>query len=580
MPVDPTSVKIKGLALLSDQIVQTFGFKRNARGSDALPLRQARAHTPNTTVKPSFEELELVLARSESFRRLANQLAHIGHWWWQPVRTTGRQEDGKFFYSEECAELLGYPIERLCSELNIFSETIVHHGDRGRFIASFDDFWHGHCATYQQDYRFIHPNLGTRYMRSTAEKKLDTDGNIIGAAGTIQDVTDLRQAQVAKQSSDAMIRRTHRMMRLGHWSWEAPADGRLDQSGDFTYSSEAEDIMGRQAYELNLSAREFAQKFVHPEDRSTYIAAFNDLWHRSGGSSIRVEYRYLHPTQGHLYINEIVEKMWDLDGNLIQVAGTFQDVTEARERERQLTEARNDAEIANRSKSEFLANMSHELRTPLNAIIGFSQIISGQLFGPANDRYMAYAKDIADSGAHLLNLISDILDISKLEAGKHQLADVAIDVQAEIQQCLKMVSTRATEKRIRIFIDRPLDVPDLIADSRALKQVLINILSNAVKFTKKDGEIRIRHAITARGFEIAVSDTGIGISSAKLETLFHPFQQADSQVSRQFGGTGLGLYISKLLMTLHGGTIVADSTEGIGTTMTLVFPPARIAAAK
>ncbi len=577
MPNKPISIKTNRLAILSGQIARTFGSTAGTRQSDALSLTMMERNSATAPVKLSTEELELALARSESFRRLANQLAHIGHWWWQPINLTGRQEDGNFFYSEECAELLGYPIARLCSELNIFSETIVHPGDRRRFAASFDAFWKAHSPTYQQDYRFIHPKRGTRYMRSTAEKNFSADGNIIGVAGTIQDVTDLRQAQVARESSDAMIRRTHRMMRLGHWSWEAPADGRLDQSGDFAYSSEAEDILGRQACELNLSAPEFAQRFVHPDDRSAYITAFEDFWYRSR-DSIHMEYRYLHPTRGYLHINEIVEKMYDRDGNLTRVAGTFQDVTEARERERQLTEARNDAEIANRSKSEFLANMSHELRTPLNAIIGFSQIISGQVFGPANDRYVGYAKDIADSGDHLLNLISDILDISKLEAGKHELTDEAIEVQAEIRQCLKMVSTRATEKGIRIIVDHALDVPCLIADSRALKQVLINILSNAVKFTKRNGKIRISHYITARGFEIAVSDTGIGISDAKRASLFHPFQQADAQISRQFGGTGLGLYISKLLMALHRGTIVADSTEGTGTTMTLIFPPERIAA--
>ena len=565
------------MAILSSQMARTFGSTAGTRQSDAQSPPTMERDSATTPVKLSVEELELALARSESFRRLANQLAHIGHWWWEPVHLTGRQEDGNFFYSEECAELLGYPIARLCSELNIFSETIVHPGDRRRFAASFDAFWHADSPTYQQDYRFIHPKLGNRYMRSTAEKKFSADGIIIGVAGTIQDVTDLRQARVARESSDAMIRRTHRMMRLGHWFWEAPVDGRLDQSGDFAYSSEAEDILGRQACELNLSTLEFAHGFVHPEDRTAYVTAFDDFWHRSR-SSIHIEYRYLHPTRGHLYITEIVEKMYDRDGNLTRVAGTFQDVTEARERERQLKEARNDAEIANRSKSEFLANMSHELRTPLNAIIGFSQIISGQVFGPANDRYVGYAKDIADSGDHLLNLISDILDISKLEAGKHALSDEPIDVQEEIQQCLKMVSTRATENGIRIIVDQAPHVARLIADSRALKQVLINILSNAVKFTKRKGKIRISHCISARGLEIAVSDTGIGISEAKRASLFHPFQQADAQISRQFGGTGLELYTSKLLMVLHQGTIVVDSTEGTGTTMTLIFPPDRIAA--
>lgn len=530
-----------------------------------------------TFAKPTYEELEQALARSESFHRLANRLAHVAHWWWTPIDVTGREEDGRYHYSDEASELLGYSLERLCREANIFSETIVHPADRAAFASRIDAFWNSRQVTYQQDYRSIHPKFGTRYLRSTAEKRFDAAGNIVELAGTIQDVTDLRRAQAAKRSSDAMIRRTHRMMRLGHWSWDAPAHGLLDRSGDFTYSTEAEDIFGYSVSELNLSAPEFAERFVHSSDRPGYVAHFAEFWGGSRGS-MRLEYRFLHPVRGYLHINEIVDKMFDRDGKLSQVAGTFQDITEARERERELTDARNDAEIANRSKSEFLANMSHELRTPLNAIIGFSQIISEQMFGPANERYVGYAHDIANSGAHLVNLISDILDMSKLEAGKHQLSDDIVTVEAEIEQCLKMVSTRAAEKGVRIVAGHVPDAPKLMVDSRALKQVLINILSNAVKFTGQNGQICIAPSVTPRGFEIAISDTGIGIKRDRLESLFHPFQQADAQISRRFGGTGLGLYISKQLMGLHQGTIAVESTEGAGTTMTLIFPPERISA--
>lgn len=236
------------------------------------------------------------------------------------------------------------------------------------------------------------------------------------------------------------------------------------------------------------------------------------------------------------------------------------------------------AEEANRSKSEFLANMSHELRTPLNAVNGFSEIMLREMFGPLGDeRYVDYVKDIHTSGEHLLALINDILDMSKIEAGKMQLQREPVDPAAVIEQCLRIVRGRAEEKEIRLQVDIE-DAPEIEADPRALKQVILNLTSNAVKFTPEGGRITVRTFSTAEGVAIQVADTGIGIAKEDLPRLGRPFEQIESQHSKSHQGSGLGLALSKSLIELHGGTLSIESDLGEGTTVTFVMPVSEPAA--
>ena len=230
------------------------------------------------------------------------------------------------------------------------------------------------------------------------------------------------------------------------------------------------------------------------------------------------------------------------------------------------------AEEANRSKSEFLANMSHELRTPLNAINGFSEIMLKEMFGPLGDeRYTGYMNDILTSGKHLLELINDILDMSKIEAGKMQLQPEPTDVTELIEQCLRIVRGRADEKRLQLRADVS-DLPELEIDPRAFKQVMINLVSNAVKFTPEGGRVNVRGFLSGLGVAFQISDTGIGISKDDLPRLGRPFEQIENQHSKSHQGSGLGLALSKSLIELHGGTLSIDSRLGEGTTVTIVIP--------
>ena len=237
------------------------------------------------------------------------------------------------------------------------------------------------------------------------------------------------------------------------------------------------------------------------------------------------------------------------------------------------------AEARNHVKSEFLAHMSHELRTPLNAIIGFSDMILQGIFGPLADKYGEYVRLINKSGLHLLEVISDILDMSKVEAGKFELHMEDVDVAGLIGDCTALMRYAFEERRISLATELPADVPNLAADRPALKKILINLLSNAIKFTPKGGEVFVSVRTDAGCLEIAVRDTGIGIPKAALERLGRPFEQASNNPFVAREGAGLGLALVYGLARLHGGSVRIDSTEKVGTVVTVSFPAAWQAAA-
>ncbi|MDX1922546.1 MAG: ATP-binding protein [Alphaproteobacteria bacterium] len=266
------------------------------------------------------------------------------------------------------------------------------------------------------------------------------------------------------------------------------------------------------------------------------------------------------------------------NGQLLHFEATFNDITQRRRSEQALIAAKEQADYANRSKSEFLANMSHELRTPLNAIIGFSEIIKDELFGKVGQQqYVEYAKDIYDSGELLLSLINDILDMSKIEAGKRDLAESVININRVVQTALRLVASRAKMSKQHLIVKIPKDFPDFRGEERAFKQIIVNLLTNAIKFTPEGGSITVHGEMNADGtMHLSVEDTGIGIAQEHIETVLAPFGQIESALSRKHQGTGLGLPLTKALVELHGGTLTIASTVGVGTTVSITLPANRI----
>ncbi|ESQ74323.1 histidine kinase [Asticcacaulis sp. AC402] len=230
------------------------------------------------------------------------------------------------------------------------------------------------------------------------------------------------------------------------------------------------------------------------------------------------------------------------------------------------------AEAANHAKSEFLANMSHELRTPLNAINGFSEIMATEMFGPlGHARYKEYAGDILGSGQHLLSLINDILDMSKIEAGKMSLRFEPVSLDEVIEDTLRLVRQRAEKAGLKMRVHMP-QLPEIEADFRALKQILLNLLTNAIKFTPQNGTVTVSAAMTDANVHITVADTGIGIAARDMERLAKPFEQIENQFSKTREGTGLGLALTKSLIEMHHGRLEIDSSEGQGTTVNVILP--------
>jgi signal transduction histidine kinase len=253
----------------------------------------------------------------------------------------------------------------------------------------------------------------------------------------------------------------------------------------------------------------------------------------------------------------------------IQNAHLFNEI---REKTVQLQAVNGQLELANKHKSEFLANMSHELRTPLNAIIGFSEVMIDQLFGELNEKQLEYQKDIHESGQHLLSLINDILDLSKIEAGKMELELATFHLPTAVSNAVTLVRERAQRHGITLGVEIDPRLGAFQADERKLKQVLLNLLSNAVKFTPDGGRVQVSAELDTDKVEIKVKDTGVGISPEDQASLFEEFKQLGKDSSRKAEGTGLGLALTKRLVELHGGQIVVQSVVGHGSTFRVTLP--------
>ncbi len=313
----------------------------------------------------------------------------------------------------------------------------------------------------------------------------------------------------------------------------------------------------------------------HPDDLKAMQAAFMDASYFGRPASAEVRLRTANG--GHVWA-EIRCRPVPHDGAAgADIVAVTRDITERKAYERELIEARDLSEEANRAKSRFLANMSHELRTPLNAIIGFSEVMTHEMFGPlGSTRYLEYSRLVHESGNHLLELINGILDMSKIEAGKFELSEEVFDLSAAAEAAVRFVKLPAERAGVALKTSIAPSANFIFADKRAVKQIIVNLLSNGVKFTPKGGSVTISAVADAASIEISVSDTGVGIPEKDLERLGKPFEQVEGEHVRKKEGTGLGLSLVKGLAAMHGGDARIESVLGEGTIVYVRLPYAAV----
>jgi len=532
------------------------------RNENGRPRRIAGTHLDITDLK----QVELALRRSDQrFRALAESSRAVP---WEADFATYRIT----YVGPQIEAVVGFSAADWVGK-DLWPERL-HPEDRERVLREAAEFSRA-GVDHNLEYRLIAADGHVVWIRDLVSVIRLDDGQT-WLYGAMVDVTEEKQREQALRESEARYRQAERVAGLIHWSSVGGATSRW-QEPKLTFSDTAAAFFGLSSENLPATTAEFVDSVVHPDDRDRLRQAFADLT-RDKADDFTLEYRVQRKDGTVAAVSEIGRRFLADDGRLLSAFGTIQDVTERKQTEDALRRAQMEAEVANRAKSQFLANVSHELRTPLNAIIGFSEIMNGELMGPLGSTiYKEYASDIHESGRHLLAIINDILDLSRVEAGQTALNESTIDLKKLVAACLILVRGRAHASGLTMSVETPTTVPDVIGDERLLKQTLLNLLSNAIKFTPKGGAIRIATKATSAGIELSVSDSGIGMSENELAKVAKPFVQLENWLVRKYEGTGLGLSIAKAFCELHGGRLEITSAPGRGTTATIHLPQSRVA---
>ncbi|MBC8038351.1 MAG: PAS-domain containing protein [Rhizobiales bacterium] len=524
-------------------------------------------------------EADQVLAVATTRLDKALDRGQCGMWDWDVSK-------GMIFWSKSMFEILGLPVKG--DFLNFGEVANRLHPDDAQLEQVIENLLCGELSVFDREFRMRHEDGHWVWLRARAALAPGDTADEQHLIGIVFDITQQKEADHLNMEAELRLKDAIENISEAFVLWDA--DNRLvlcnSKYQQFHSLPVAVCLPGTHYEDVTRAAKEPAVRQRvkvasgdAPDGKSFEVQLGDRRWlqinerrTKDGGFvSVGTDITALKKQEERLLLSEreLMVTVRDLQKERLladQQSQRLADLADkyAREKTR--------AEAANRSKSEFLANMSHELRTPLNAIIGFSEVMQEQMFGPLGaDKYSEYSRDIHRSGQFLLDVINDILDMSKIEAGRVQLETEVGQLSAIFEEIMRLVGPRAFEGKVAVERDIP-DSIEVTADRRALKQVFINLLSNAIKFTPEGGNVKIAATEEQGWVTIRISDTGIGIPPRDIEKLGRPFEQVENQFTKTKGGSGLGLAISKSLIELHGGSLEIRSAIGAGTEVTVHLP--------
>jgi PAS domain S-box-containing protein len=555
----PLIILLFGLAMT---IIGTLFVRNNHNKAYQISLMNEILEEKNLSLENKIEEAEEISRalrdNEEEYKAVVNSVQDILF----ELDVTGNI----VFLNQAWKVRTGIEIEHVYGD-DLFKH--LHPDDEERSRTAFFDFIKteksmsipARIQTGDRDYRSV-------YLVFSVIRNDSSD--IPHIIGTITDVEDTRLAEKALDEVEKRYRKIVENAAGG--IYQVAPNGQV-MSGNPSFAR----ILGYDSME-QMHEHQFNMRnvYVFENDRKSYESELNQI------DTLRnFEVQVYHKNGSVIWLNENARVVRNDDGDIQYYEGSIEEITQRKNAEMELMEAKVNSDLASRAKSEFLANMSHELRTPLNSIIGFSEIIKGEALGEiGNKAYVDYAKDIHDSGARLLSVINEILGISKIEAGNRQLSETIVDLKSVSQTCVDLLASKIEANKLMVnnLIDGT--TPQIIAEELAFKQIVMNLLSNAIKFTPKEGMITIAAEHDEHDLRLSITDTGVGIDEADIPKALSPFGQIDNSLSRRGKGTGLGLTLVDSLVRLHGGRLEMFSQKGFGTTVTVIVPAKRIAVKK
>jgi PAS domain S-box-containing protein len=482
------------------------------------------------------------------------------------------QEQRNVFVNREIETILGYTSTEVQDMGSAFFATLMHPDDLQNISAEYEHLLKAvDGEIYDYEYRMRNVKGEWRWLHSRHSVfSRDATGKVKCNIGSAQDITERK---LAEQENQRLKERLEFILSSNPAViFTCTADG----ENTVTFISDnVQAVMGYSAAEIRATPHFWAEH-LHPEDIAHAIDGVSKLFERGFHIS---EYRSLHRDGDYRWIRNEMRIVRDAQGNPLEIVGFFTDIGDRKKAEEKLQQTYEKLLHATRLKDEFLASMSHELRTPLNAILGTTEILQEEIYGSINEQQAKALQTVESSSMHLLDLINDVLDVAKIEAGQMKLALTATSIPSLCAASIEFISKQALKKNIQIQTILPQQIPQIYLDERRIKQALINLLNNAVKFTLVGGQVTLEviYPVPTSNLDhtylrLAVRDTGIGISPESISQLFQHFVQIDSALNRKYEGTGLGLALVKQIVELHGGEVGVTSEVGVGSCFFIDLP--------